>query len=784
MKLGFIRRRSNKGFSRLQFIQQKVVMYKLKVFILSILGVSICGIADAQTAAIPAPSNLVAVTLTTSMIRLTWNDNSSNETGFYVERSLSPEGVFSAIATLSSNATSYTNMGLSANTYYYYRVRAFATSVGESYYSSIISGNTIIPPPPSGLTATAVSSSQIDLAWTDNSTSEIGFEIMRSLTPGGATTTIATTAPNATSYSNAGLTANTSYFYQVRASNSGIYSTTVSASATTLAATATPLSAPTSLTATPVLTSQINLTWADNSTNETGFQIERSLTSGTGFTLVTVTAANTTSYVNSGLVASTKYYYRVRAANEGGNSAFSPEADATTLAPANSPSPPSSLTATAISAQEITLSWIDNSTNESGFQIERSSLPGSGFALVTATAANVTSYSNTGCTPNTTYYYRVRATNASGNSVYTSVTSSTTPASPLPAAPGQPHLQIASPFSIVVSWFDNSTNENYFRVWRQEANGGSWFPVGSTPQNVYSFLCEGLTPNTAYNFRVSAGNSTGESFSPVSHTVSTPRFIPNYNWVKETAVLTKNISTSTQIEDLVIANGEKNVTWSYFDGLGRPIQTINVAASPSGGDLVQPIVYDNHGRQTIQYLPYESNESTGWYKTTAVGTSAADYASSPQATFYQPGGLIAKDNEPYAKIVFETSPLNRILEQGLPGTAWQPDGIDSYTSTDRTIKYSYETNLENEVVLWRYEAGFLTSGSPGARQYYEPNQLYKIKMKDEAGREAVEFKDKEGRIVLKKVQAPDSEWASTYYVHDDFGNLVIVLSPEATKALN
>src|SRR6187551_3813778 len=87
---------------------------------------------------------------------------------------------------------------------------------------------------------------------------------------------------------------------------------------------------PGGLTASALSTSGIVLNWTDNSTNETGFQIERSLTASSGFSLITTTAANTTSYISSGLVNSTKYFYRIRATNAGGNSAYTSVVTATT----------------------------------------------------------------------------------------------------------------------------------------------------------------------------------------------------------------------------------------------------------------------------------------------------------------------------------------------------------------------------------------------------------------------------------------------------------------------
>lgn len=190
------------------------------------------------------------------------------------------------------------------------------------------------PPPtapaaPSGLGATAASSSQINLAWTDNSSNEDGFRIERS-TDGVNFSEIATTGANATSYSNTGLAASTAYTYRVRAYNAGgnsAYSNT--ASATTQAGGGTLPAAPTGLSATAVSSSQINLAWTDNASDETGYRIERS-PDGTNFTEIATTGAGIASHQDTGLTASTTYSYRVRAYNGAGNSAYSNTASATT----------------------------------------------------------------------------------------------------------------------------------------------------------------------------------------------------------------------------------------------------------------------------------------------------------------------------------------------------------------------------------------------------------------------------------------------------------------------
>lgn len=194
-----------------------------------------------------------------------------------------------------------------------------------------------VPAAPTSLSASAVSTSQINLAWTDASDNETGFQIERS-TSGGAFTLVTMVASNATSFSNSGLAASTTYAFRVRAvngtGNSGFTST---ATATTQAAPPPPPPAPTvpaapaGLFASAASSTQINLSWTDASSNEDGFQIERSIAGG-AFSLLSSVGPNVTAFSNSGLIASTVYSYRIRAVNTAGNSAFAAIATATTPA--------------------------------------------------------------------------------------------------------------------------------------------------------------------------------------------------------------------------------------------------------------------------------------------------------------------------------------------------------------------------------------------------------------------------------------------------------------------
>lgn len=191
--------------------------------------------------------------------------------------------------------------------------------------------------------------------------------------------------------------------------------------------------APSNLIATAVSASRINLTWNDNSGNESQFRIERGLSSTT-FAEIASVSANSTAYADTGLTAGTTYYYRVRAVKLHRSrgeifSEYSNAAKATTYSIRPPPLAPSNLTATAGHNDRgwpaVDLAWQDNADNENWIEIERATDGYSDFMLIGSVVENSTAYQDVGMAAGILYHYRVRAQNEAGPSDYSNTASAT-----------------------------------------------------------------------------------------------------------------------------------------------------------------------------------------------------------------------------------------------------------------------------------------------------------------------------------------------------------------------
>ena len=193
---------------------------------------------------------------------------------------------------------------------------------------------------------------------------------------------------------------------------------------------------------------------------------------------------------------------------------------------------------------------------------------------------------------------------------------------------------------------------------------------------------------------------------------------------------------------------------SYFDGLGRPFQSVNktVQNNVTKQRLATLLEYDYYGRETNMWLPTSvmaDYVEVSTFRNTAVGSSGYN------------------DSYPYSQSIYEASPLNRPLQQYGAGKLWH--------SNNRAVRTEYLVNASDSDRACKFYTVNGTSLS-GGTEFYAANLLNVIKTTDEGNNVSYTFTDKLGRIVLTR-QMNGTEAHDTYYVYNDKGNLCFVLQP-------
>ncbi|GHT53762.1 hypothetical protein FACS189446_1990 [Bacteroidia bacterium] len=194
----------------------------------------------------------------------------------------------------------------------------------------------------------------------------------------------------------------------------------------------------------------------------------------------------------------------------------------------------------------------------------------------------------------------------------------------------------------------------------------------------------------------------------------------------------------------------------YYDGLGRPIQTVRKQFTPGGNDLVARIEYDSFGRQSKTWLPAPNSNSNGAFD------GSTNVASS-----------YGNDTCAFSETKYESSPLNRVDEQYGPGQAWRSNSrrvktefLANTTSGDLVCPFYY---LQDPYTLRK-------------KDNYAAGQLFVTKTTDEDNNISYEFRDKLGRVLLQR-RMDGSLKHDVNYVYDDFGNLAVVLPPIVSDGL-
>jgi len=309
---------------------------------------------------------------------------------------------------LFSDERSLTSAPGSGTNYYVesFEVEQISWASGESidYTVDDLGSGTIPPRAPSNLSATAAAPDQIDLSWTDNSNSEDGFTIYRAQSSGstvGDYTQVDSVGANTTSYSDKGLSGDTTYYYRVSATDGSTES-----DLSNEASDATPLAAPTLDTLDASVEDEITVEWTKNDGSGDGeFEVWRSTDDAAYSRVADGLAPSTTSWTDSGLPDGEKYWYFVRRIGGTGATNDSGTLSAVTILPV-----PTGLQVDSVDGDQITISWTDNADNEAGYRVELSRDGGSTWTQDGGDLpAGTESYQTTNLLDGERYQLRVRA---------------------------------------------------------------------------------------------------------------------------------------------------------------------------------------------------------------------------------------------------------------------------------------------------------------------------------------------------------------------------------------
>ncbi len=460
------------------------------------------------TEEITAPNFLEVIPLSPTELELNWSYPENEKMRTVIERKKGVDGSWSIITStpLASNVTKYVDDGLSPNTQYFYRVRA--VSPYNSYvYSRPYPDNDF------GIGAYtklgtiqlygyASSFNEIYLFWSGigNATQYI----IERKSASGNFSMVAAVASGVRYWMDDDLLPNAQYTYRViakSATNESVYSNE-------LTITNSYLGAPTDLTTSVAGEGEIELSWKDNAIDETGFEIWRCVGSSNmlDWSLYATVGQNVQSYKDTNVQPGVQYNYRVRAYSIGNIYSAYSNTSSIGIGILNAPT---NLKFEVVSDTKMILTWEDNSTDETGFVVERKIGADGIWTEIARLSANTKSYTLSGLNPYTQYFFRIKAYSSKYNS--NSYSNEIEVSTGIPKSPSNLELIAESSSRIILTWTDNSTNEQGFIIERMGGGSPNYQRIAYVDANVTTYTDTGLKPGTRYYYRVKACNKSGTS---------------------------------------------------------------------------------------------------------------------------------------------------------------------------------------------------------------------------------------------------------------------------------
>lgn len=285
------------------------------------------------------------------------------------------------------------------------------------------------------------------------------------------------------------------------------------------------------------------------------------------------------------------------------------------------------------------------------------------------------------------------------------------------------------------------------------------------------FSTEKLSAQVSPNSNTAPTSVTGVNTIPAAYSSN---MLVNYI---RTWIATKPIASDSAVTSNSRTIQEVKQTTEYYDGLGRQLQTVTKKFSPGGRDLVEPKIYDEYGREQFKYMSFveiDSNIDNGKFKRNPFNEQASFFNNN----LFNPG--LAGEQVFYHKSIFEASPFSRIDTSFSPGNSWGGSHVGTLDSNLVNI-------AGDSVRIWVITT---TIGvTPTTSGYYMKGMLIKKLTKDENGRRVVEYKDRNGFLILKKIQISETPsnhhtgWLCTYYIYDELSNLRFVIQPRGVDTL-
>lgn len=473
------------------------------------------------------PTGLSATTANSTTINLSWTDNTTGEEGSRIER-CAGDGCsdFTGLTSTAANAVTYPDTSVCNSTKYSYRIKAFKTAHWNTCYTNVASATTSPGTAPTGLNAARISETQINLAWTDNTSDETGF-VLEKCSSGNCSEITLTAA----SYNDTDLQSGVVYTYRVKAFKTAGCSWSSDWSNT--ATQTTTINAPTSFNATASGTTTVNLSWTDNTISETGFTIERCAGTGCDFSTKNEfsVAANILNYSDTSACEGTVYKYRIKAIKTGQwEGPYSAEKSVTVTGKIT----PAGFTATAVSESQINLSWTDTNADETGFEVQRCT--GAAAACVedadftfAKTVTGAVTYQDKNLLAGTIYTYRVRAFKTATCNWQTAFSNTDSEATITPPPPSGLSAAAANTTQVNLAWTDNTGSETNFKVERCSGTGCSDFSeIGTANANTAAYQDTSVCRQSNYTYRVKAANEGLSSSSGGCWTRRAPLTISNF----------------------------------------------------------------------------------------------------------------------------------------------------------------------------------------------------------------------------------------------------------------